>query len=594
MNIVQIPKKSGGYRTIYAPNIEEKEIFRGYLPELESIAYKKLRYAHAFIPGRSPVTAALAHAGRQITLCWDLSNFFDSCTREQIAREGVSEETLDAILIDGAPRQGLPTSPSAANLAAVSLDRKIAAYLGGLGTYTRYADDLTISVDDEVLIPHLVEDIPRIIESEGFKANPKKTRIQRAKAGRRVICGVAVGEEPKTYATRSIRRRLRAAEHQAKLPTKNREKAAAQAKGLREWCKQRLPVQRRIDEKTKNHALGIIVSLEVTSRRTNRWQVREQLDQIRPKDVMRATRELAYEGDKVNAVGRACRLIATFGSQWNDWLKRVAAAYPEAENQNQLYHDWTYWLPTDGEPNSGLGKRLIMALKDKADPKAMRLVAKAWGRLPAEERALPWASLVASAKARLSYARIKHMGFASLAQKAGCDPEDYPKYESRWLRAVKKLGIETNVPMVGVRRGSYTAHTIPRTDPRCVWAGDLTDCCQHPDGEGASCAWHSVESPNGAILSIEHEGKMVGQAWVWTDGDWIVLDNIEALGNHGKQKDFQDAVFAWARAAKPETGVVTMGLGNCDMPKQELTPIPGITPPKGCYSDACHLQVQLA
>jgi len=48
--------------------------------------------------------------------------------------------------------QGAPTSPALANLAAFTLDRRLTGLAGALdATYTRYADDLTLSGSSRLL-----------------------------------------------------------------------------------------------------------------------------------------------------------------------------------------------------------------------------------------------------------------------------------------------------------------------------------------------------------------------------------------------------------------------------------------------------------
>jgi len=119
MKVFSIKKTSGKTRTIYAPSQEDPAALRAILPDLEDIQRKVCipRIVHGFVKDRSPVTNAMAHRGRQFTLCLDLSSFFDSVTRDKIDWV-VPPSILDKILYEGAARQGLPTSPAAANIAA--------------------------------------------------------------------------------------------------------------------------------------------------------------------------------------------------------------------------------------------------------------------------------------------------------------------------------------------------------------------------------------------------------------------------------------------------------------------------------------------
>lgn len=238
MHTVTIPKKSGGTRTIYVPNRTEKAALRSIAGELTSKARRadKAGVVHGFTPGRSPVTNAQAHVGHRYTVSFDLADFFESVTPERLVGK-LSKAELDAVMVDGAARQGLPTSPAVANLAASDLDKAILKWIERAGkqvVYTRYADDLTFSFDDPALISALRDTIPQIVRRCGFVVNHHKIRVQAAAAGRRIVCGVAV-DDAGVHPTRTAKRRLRAAQHQGHV---------AQAAGLAEWCALRPPRDR--------------------------------------------------------------------------------------------------------------------------------------------------------------------------------------------------------------------------------------------------------------------------------------------------------------------------------------------------------------
>jgi len=248
---IRIPKGNGQYRTVYSPSRAERRELLAILPTLQKLERQAAskagteEVAHGFILGRNPVTAALPHVGYAVTVCCDLASWFDSVTPEQIA-EGLCETGMDAITaletalkvchLD-APRQGLPTSPTAANIAAIRMDRAILAVIGRDkgAVYTRYADDLTLSLTDDS--PATVDTAKAVLiqaaHAQGWTIAEHKTELKYARAGRRVICGVSVGETD-INAPRWMRRKLRAATHQGKKQEK-------QAAGLREWCAMKLP-----------------------------------------------------------------------------------------------------------------------------------------------------------------------------------------------------------------------------------------------------------------------------------------------------------------------------------------------------------------
>ncbi|MGB6018309.1 MAG: reverse transcriptase domain-containing protein, partial [Sulfurimonadaceae bacterium] len=141
---------------------------------------------------------------------------------------------LSLCFIDGISRQGLPTSPLIANLAFLKLDKMIKSAIAEEGVYTvytRYADDLIFSFNHKEFAETLEKLVEKIVTDGGFLLNRKKTKLQSAKSGRRMITGIGVDEND-IYPTRKLKRRIRAAVHQ-----KNREKAF----GLLSWAECKKP-----------------------------------------------------------------------------------------------------------------------------------------------------------------------------------------------------------------------------------------------------------------------------------------------------------------------------------------------------------------
>jgi hypothetical protein len=232
--VITVPKRSGGFRTIYVPSAEEKRNLRSLLGHLHRLQGRTCtEVVHGFVRGRSPVTNALAHVGCEYTVSIDLKDFFDHVTEEKL-RGKLGKDLLSRVLVDGAARQGLPTSPLVANIAAVDLDKAILKWIRKAGkeiVYTRYADDLALSFNDRSLIPEVIGKVTEIASRCGFPVNRDKVRVQWAGAGRRVITGVAVDRDG-VHPTRAAKRRLRAALHQGNK---------ASARGLQEWCALKLP-----------------------------------------------------------------------------------------------------------------------------------------------------------------------------------------------------------------------------------------------------------------------------------------------------------------------------------------------------------------
>lgn len=236
MRIIRISKGNGKFRTIYAPSKAEKWELKQLLPELNRLM-KKCEFAHGFIQGRSPVTNALLHVGFNFSLCFDLKDFFDTITPSHVKGK-LPQHILEKVFVDGHPRQGLPTSPAVANLAAYDLDIRINRLKKKFNinfVYSRYADDLSFSFNDVAVKDILLKEVPSLVEAFHFIINDKKTCFQDSKSGRRHITGIGV-DYNNIYPTRAAKRRLRAAQHQQNLP---------QAQGLAEWCNLKSPRPRK-------------------------------------------------------------------------------------------------------------------------------------------------------------------------------------------------------------------------------------------------------------------------------------------------------------------------------------------------------------
>ncbi|WP_149494962.1 reverse transcriptase family protein [Roseiconus lacunae] len=218
----RIPKKSGGTRTLSAPlprlAAAQRWIYSQILrerPHPECVS--------GFVPGRSILTGAAPHVGSQTVLNLDLEDFFPSIGFARIRHAfqfiGYSPAvaTVLALLCSEAPRrkvrfnggeyyvatgprvlpQGACTSPALSNLIAAKLDRRISGLASKLGaTYTRYADDLTLSGDRDFddKAAFAMACVRHIAEDEGFRVKLSKTRVLRQNAAQRVT-GLVVNDK---------------------------------------------------------------------------------------------------------------------------------------------------------------------------------------------------------------------------------------------------------------------------------------------------------------------------------------------------------------------------------------------------------------
>jgi RNA-directed DNA polymerase len=232
-----IPKRSGGSRLISRPRPSLQQAQQWVH---DSILRRQPLHpaAMAFRPGVSIVDNARLHVGARIVVRLDLKEFFPTITFARV--RGLFESfgynpgvaTVLALLCTDSPRvmvrldershvvpvgeralpQGACTSPTLANLVSRSLDRRIQGYASKAGwTYSRYADDLVFSTNQETASPHsLIRGICAVITDEGFVVNGEKTRVMRA-PNRQTVTGLLVNRD--VGLTRRDQRRIRAFLH---------------------------------------------------------------------------------------------------------------------------------------------------------------------------------------------------------------------------------------------------------------------------------------------------------------------------------------------------------------------------------------------
>lgn len=212
----EIPKKSGGTRTIHAPNKDLKYVQKmlanalySYQHEYRESEGMQQKVSHAFEKKRSIITNAVIHKNKQYVLNVDLENYFDSfhigrvigyfeknrhfCFPHEVA------VTIEKIACyQGKLPQGSACSPVITNLICETLDIKLIRLAKKYRLdYTRYADDITFSTNcNNFVIEEAIfqTELAAIIKSAGFAINHKKTRLQYRDAQQKVT-GLVVNKK---------------------------------------------------------------------------------------------------------------------------------------------------------------------------------------------------------------------------------------------------------------------------------------------------------------------------------------------------------------------------------------------------------------
>lgn len=224
----QLPKKSGGNRTISAPGHALKRVQRAILERVLS-RFEAHPAAFGFVKGRSIKQNAEPHVGSKIVANADIRDCFPSvkwplvlgALRRDLGAQlspAALQLMVDLCTANGGLPIGAPTSPALLNRVLVKTDEILSAAAQQRNcVYTRYADDLTFSGEHGAV--EMLGVAKGVLSRIGLELDPRKTNIFRR--GRRQVCtGLAVNE--RVSVPRRIRRRMRAAvqavEH-GKTPT---------------------------------------------------------------------------------------------------------------------------------------------------------------------------------------------------------------------------------------------------------------------------------------------------------------------------------------------------------------------------------------
>jgi hypothetical protein len=228
----QVLPKHRGVRVLAAPKPRLKEIQRVLLREvIGPIALHDA--AHGCVPGRSVRTALGPHAEQTVVIRADLEAYFPSVSAGRVwgvlRNAGLPEavaHTITGLVTTVVPHavwrtvpsgvdplvrarlrdrlrtphlpQGAPTSPALANLAAFSLDRRLAGLAARFDArYTRYVDDLIFSGGGSLrnARSRFVAKVDEIVRDEGFRLNERKTLVL-GDAGRQWALGAVVNARP--------------------------------------------------------------------------------------------------------------------------------------------------------------------------------------------------------------------------------------------------------------------------------------------------------------------------------------------------------------------------------------------------------------
>lgn len=246
---------------------------------------------------------------------------------------------------------------------------------------------------------------------------------------------------------------------------------------------------------------------------------------------------------------QAIRIVRVFGRNWERWLNRFSR---ETSRMYEGIHDASMPLPDiDLNKQKLLGKYLLQHIS--TDITRLTMIARNWETVESNHQELPPLELVKLCVKNFFPHDTVDVDFAVECSAWNLDDSYWPDLYTRW-----KAAQEVPLPawsQIKVKFGGYTGRFLERTDPRSVWIGEYTNCCQNPKNIARDCAYHSMESPYGACFVVENtRGEIVAASWTWEGTQGVCFDSLEAKGVGNRKESVQQVYIATRNA------IMTLGL----------------------------------
>lgn len=239
----EVPKRNGGWRTIYHPARELKALQRWLLTNVIS-GWPVHHSALAYRPNTSVKHNADLHRGNAFILKLDFDTFFPSISLHDVRayvqaapaeKLGWNKKDVNTFLSlvcrKGQLTIGAPTSPALSNAVCWELDNRLSAWAQERGAkYSRYSDDITLSSNVANVLsdaPEAVENILRNLPTPAaLRLNNKKTR-HLSRKHRRIITGIVLTPTSELSIGRAKKRKLRSLIHSYESLDDNGKKSLA-------------------------------------------------------------------------------------------------------------------------------------------------------------------------------------------------------------------------------------------------------------------------------------------------------------------------------------------------------------------------------
>lgn len=251
-----IEKRSGGVRIIAQPSRELK-VIQNYILKEKLKDFPVHNCAMAYEKGRNIFDNATSHVGSRVLMKLDFKDFFPSIKVKDWERF-IAASSVDTIsptevylyskvLFWGEKRRssvpkclsiGAPTSPKVSNILLYDFDTAMSGKARSLNlSYTRYADDITISgetVEQILLLEREAKQILRKMAHPKLTFNEEKRGIY-AKGRRQMVTGLIVTPQAVISIGRERKRQISSLLHRSSLGQLDNDRRSL-LKGLLGFC----------------------------------------------------------------------------------------------------------------------------------------------------------------------------------------------------------------------------------------------------------------------------------------------------------------------------------------------------------------------
>jgi hypothetical protein len=133
------------------------------------------------------------------------------------------------------------------------------------------------------------------------------------------------------------------------------------------------------------------------------------------------------------------------------------------------------------------------------------------------------------------------------------------------LERIYLMGQEVSMPSwsgFSSTVNGLTLRFLPKDDPKGMFLGVITNCCQHPKSWAASCSYDGYLNPLACFAVFESRNNIIMQSYVWSDEKGnVCFDSIEGKASIDDMNSAKKLLVEFARSISGKCTVGSNKLG---------------------------------